>query len=105
MDQGGALPKLPELARELCAHTYWYEDSRIRLTEKEQVKALLNGHSPDYADALALTFALVDMPSQTTPEGLMVGGRPGHAKDDWDVLREAWVFSNTLTHDALGVLP
>lgn len=83
---GGCLPHQPELSRELCAHTYWYEASKMRLTEKDQVKAELQGHSPDLSDALALTFALVDMPSNVTPEGMLVGGvndQRNH-KSDWN---------------------
>ena len=83
---GGCLPNQPELSRELCAHTYWYEASKMRLTEKDQVKAELQGQSPDLSDALALTFALVDMPSNVTPEGMLVGGvndQRNH-KSDWN---------------------
>lgn len=88
--KAGVLPNLPELSRELCAHTYWYEDSKIRLTEKDQVKAELQGHSPDLADALALTFALVDMPSNVAPEGLLVGGASDRQhKRDWDPRHDA----------------
>lgn len=83
--EGGCLPQLPELSRELCAHTYFFDNGKMRVVEKDQVKALLNGHSPDYADALALTFGLVDMPSQTSPEGLSVGGNTSKLhRSDWE---------------------
>ena len=88
--QGGALANVPELSRELCAHTYYFDNGKMRVVEKDQVKTLLNGHSPDYADALALTFALVDMPSNVTPEGILVGGvndQRNHTKD-WDIHRD-----------------
>lgn len=58
---GGALPRIPELKRELTAHTYWFNKGKFQLEEKDQIKDKLNGQSPDYSDALALTFA-VDMP-------------------------------------------
>lgn len=86
---GGALPNVPELSRELCAHTYWFEDSQFRLLEKDQVKTQLNGHSPDYADALALTFAVVDMPSQTSPQEVAAGIMGSRNKSDWDPLHDA----------------
>jgi phage terminase large subunit len=55
---GGALPNVPELTSELVAHTYWFHEGKMRLAEKDQVKQELNGHSPDYSDALALTFSM-----------------------------------------------
>lgn len=58
---GGALPKVDGLLEELCAHTYYYQGGKIRLVEKEVIKETL-GRSPDLGDALALTFALPDMP-------------------------------------------
>ena len=53
---GGALPDLPELRAELCALTYSYRGDKILVIEKDQLKAVL-GRSPDYSDALAVTFA------------------------------------------------
>lgn len=59
---GGALPNVPELVREATAATYWFDKSRIRVLEKEQIKVLLQGKSPDTWEALLQTFAMVDMP-------------------------------------------
>jgi hypothetical protein len=59
--RGGALPNVPELARELTTPTYTFQNGRFRIEEKDQIKERL-GHSCDYADALALTFAIPDMP-------------------------------------------
>jgi phage terminase large subunit len=53
---GGALPHVPELVAELTTPTSWIDGGRLRLEEKAQIKARL-GRSPNYADALALTFA------------------------------------------------
>jgi hypothetical protein len=60
---GGVLPQNPQLTRELVANRYWFEKGQFRVLEKAQLKKALNGKSPDFADALALTFALVEMPS------------------------------------------
>ena len=61
--RGGVLPKMPELLGELTAPTYTFKKGKFVIEDKDQIKARL-GRSPDYADALALTFALPDMPSQ-----------------------------------------
>ncbi len=53
---GGKLPNSPELVRELCEPTYTYQGNKIRLEEKDQIKARL-GWSPNIADALCTTFA------------------------------------------------
>jgi len=67
--RGGCLPNLPQLSRELTALTYTYKDSKFLVESKEQIKEKLNGHSPDYADALATTFAWEERPMGA---GLMV---------------------------------
>ncbi len=55
---GGTLPEMPELKVELCAPTYDHDNARgvLTLESKDDIKARM-GHSPDLADALALTFA------------------------------------------------
>lgn len=60
---GGALPPVPELARELTGPTYMFVGGKFQLEPKEQIKKRL-GWSPDLADALALTFGLPDMPTR-----------------------------------------
>jgi hypothetical protein len=60
---GGALPKAPELLGELTVPTYSFVAGKFVLEEKDQIKARL-GRSPDLADALALTFAIPDMPNE-----------------------------------------
>lgn len=80
--RGGALPNDPQLARELLAVTYGFRNGKFQVTEKDQIKKELNGHSPDRADALWTTFAIADMPGADAPGG---GGlAAGHAKTDWD---------------------
>lgn len=54
--RGGVLPPVPELGPELCAHSYFFNKDRFQILEKDQIKVLLQ-RSPDYADALALTFS------------------------------------------------
>jgi len=61
--EGGALPKIPELIAELITPTYTFKGDRMLLEPKEQIKERL-GRSPDYADALALTFASPVEPRQ-----------------------------------------
>lgn len=53
---GGALPNIPELVEELTVPTYSFKGDKILIEDKDQIKERL-GRSPDYADALALTFA------------------------------------------------
>jgi phage terminase large subunit len=60
---GGALPDIPELVAELATPTYTFRGGKIILEDKDQIKSRL-GRSPDLADALALTFALPDMPGK-----------------------------------------
>ncbi len=58
LEAGGALPALPELKADLCAVRYDFDAAgRLRLESKDILKARC-GHSPDLADALALTFAM-----------------------------------------------
>jgi phage terminase large subunit len=59
--RGGVLPKKKELVKQLTAPTYTLKDGRLLIEPKELIKKRL-GFSPDAADALALTFALPDMP-------------------------------------------
>ncbi len=60
--RGGVLPDVPELKKELCAPTYSFKKGRFVLESKDLIRARL-GHSTDYADALALTFAMPEMPA------------------------------------------
>lgn len=57
LEQGGAIPKMPELKADLVVPTYDFDPAnRMRLESKDRIKERL-GKSPDVADALALTFA------------------------------------------------
>lgn len=62
---GGRLPNVPELVGELITPTYVFNNGKFQLEDKDQIKDRI-GRSPDLADALALTFALPDMPASTS---------------------------------------
>jgi hypothetical protein len=53
---GGWLPNIPELIADLTEPTYTFRADKLMIEDKEQIKARL-GRSPDWGDALALTFA------------------------------------------------
>lgn len=71
---GGALPNIPEMVAELTTPTYTFNGGKFQLEEKDQIKMRL-GRSPDLADALALTFAIVDMPGRLEAGGAMFGSQ------------------------------
>lgn len=96
--RGGALPQDEDLAKELCAPTYFFSGSgKLQLEDKTQIKKRL-GFSPDKADALALTFAQVEMPRSDgdvilTRMGIGGGGFGDMAgkntsKHEWDPFKE-----------------
>jgi phage terminase large subunit len=58
---GLQLPRIDELVAELTIPTYTFLGGQFVLEEKDQIKKRL-GRSPDIADALALTYAMPDMP-------------------------------------------
>lgn len=53
---GGWLPNVPELIADLTEPTYTFRADKLMIEDKDQIKARL-GRSPDWGDALALTFA------------------------------------------------
>jgi phage terminase large subunit len=79
----GVLPKNPDLVKELTAPTYSFQNGQFKLEEKDQIKKRL-GFSPDLADALALTFALPDMPSRTSVAGVHFSQHHGKALYEYD---------------------
>lgn len=60
--RGGQLPPMPQFSRQFTTPTYTFVNGKFQLEPKEQIKKRL-GFSPDYADALALTFYHPEMPS------------------------------------------
>jgi len=57
IQDGGCLPNIPDLLRELTAPKYFMKGGMLWIEEKEQIKKRL-GFSPDLADALACTFSV-----------------------------------------------
>lgn len=84
--RGGALPAVAELVAELTAPTYTFKDSKIIIEDKDQIKKRI-GRSPNFADALALTFAEPEMPKGDALLALF-GGPRNHARDDFDPFRD-----------------
>ena len=82
--RGGALP--PDclaLKRELTTPTYTFQNGRFQLEPKDLIKKRL-GFSPDFADALALTFFYEEQPAGTVlPRELQHLARPAEL-DDYD---------------------
>lgn len=62
---GGSLPNVPSLVAELTMPTYYFAMGKFHLEDKDSIKKRL-GRSPDLADALALTFAIPDVPREMT---------------------------------------
>lgn len=81
--RGGHLPNIPALRKEMTSVTYTFQNGKFRVEEKEQVKKRL-GFSPNFFDALALTFSLPEMPASNSPEAILSGERPGTLKHEWD---------------------
>jgi hypothetical protein len=79
--RGGALPQVPELVAELTTPTYTFINGRFALEEKDQLKKRL-GRSPDLADAIALTLAMPDAPTQIA--GLSGRGNIGRVRTMMD---------------------
>lgn len=81
--RGGKLPNIPQLRKELPAMTYTFQNGKFRMEEKDQIKKRL-GFSPDFSDGLALTFALNEMPGESTLEGKMQGYTRGKLLYEYD---------------------
>lgn len=75
--KGGQLPNDPKLAKELMEPKLFFQNGKMRLEEKEQIKARL-GRSPDRADAFAQTFADVEQVSQFAEFKSSGGNMAGH---------------------------
>lgn len=70
---GAKLPRDTVLAKELTEVRYTFtSEGQIKIEDKDHVKARL-GRSPDRADALALSYALVEMPASNPYEDLVLG--------------------------------
>lgn len=77
-----ALPAhIPELLAELITPTYTFVGGAFQLEDKDQIKKRL-GRSPDLADALALTYAMPDLPADVLLR--LVQTATGRADIDYD---------------------
>ena len=86
--EGGCLPRCNQLKKELTSVNYFIKKGRLALEEKDQVKQRL-GFSPDTADALALTFAIDDMPAQDEYHYIRrLGEERGENKPEYDMYRD-----------------
>ena len=83
--RGGCLYKCSTLKKELTAPTYSFKNGKFVLEGKDQIKDRL-GFSTDRSDALALTFAIADMPSRHDPYQILRDQKPS-MKSDWDPFR------------------
>lgn len=85
--RGAALPNIGGLKKELIAPTYTFSNGKFLLEPKEQIKKRLK-FSPDLADALALTFALPEMPAGIPPVHPSQVSEDGKALYDYDPFEE-----------------
>lgn len=53
---GGSLPECPELVEEMTQTTYTFKGDKLMVESKDEIKSRI-GRSPDFFDALALTFS------------------------------------------------
>jgi len=77
---GTVLPNVPEIVGELTTPTYTFKGDKLMIEEKEQVKLRL-GRSPNYADALACTYA---QPVHVQRNRYGMSLRPAAAQTDYD---------------------
>lgn len=68
--RGGALPPHDVLKKELTTPIYYFQEGKFRLEEKDQIKKRLK-FSPNFADALSLTFCMPDMPAADSPTAVL----------------------------------
>lgn len=83
--RGGCIPNDSNLIKELSSITYTLKGGKLLIEDKQQIKERL-GFSPDRADALALTFALEEMPKAKMIPGM---DKTSHAITDYDPLERA----------------
>lgn len=86
--RGGWLPNDLSLQKELCAPTYTFQNGKLKLEEKDQIKDRL-GFSPDRADALCLTFALPEMPASLPYPFNLLEKEKSQALHEYDPLERA----------------
>ena len=83
--RGASLPNSPQLKKELLAHTYYMQDGKIRVIEKDQVKVILKC-SPDEMEGYAVTYALPDRPKETIIESAWKQVSKPTGRHPWDMV-------------------
>jgi hypothetical protein len=83
--RGGCLPDDKVLLKEITAPTYTIKNGKFYLEPKDQIKQRL-GFSPDRADALALTFSVVEQPHRVSMIDQIkgIGNGIGKVISDWN---------------------
>lgn len=84
--KGGWLPPIDFLVGELTVPTYTFMRGKFIIEDKDQIKERL-GRSPNYADALALTFAFADAPAARMDERDLFRDKR-KLVSEWDPLQE-----------------
>lgn len=83
---GGCLPNIPEMVRELTTPTYTFVNGLFQLEPKDLIKKRM-GFSPDLGDGLALTFSMPEMPGKTGMEFRDFNvGNVGRVKSGFDAM-------------------
>lgn len=80
--KGGWLPANDQLIGELTVPTYTFMRGKFIIEDKDQIKQRL-GRSPNYADALALTFAFAEAPAARI-DGLELFRNKPKVLSEWD---------------------
>lgn len=74
---GGSLPKdCPDWLPELTQATYTYVNGKLKVEDKDSMKKRL-GRSPDVADGLCCSFAILEMPTSVDELGRKLLTTPG----------------------------
>lgn len=87
--RGGAIPDIPELINALTVTTYSFKGNQLIVEPKEDIKLKLGGTSPDYMDALCLTFAM-PVEKQIRDPVFAFASRPQH-QFDYDPLARSYI--------------
>lgn len=78
LEAGGVIPPVDELVDDLCGPQYWFTPAGKMILEAKEDMRDRGLPSPDYGDALALTFAVPTpsiIPVASGPESIRPGGR------------------------------
>jgi phage terminase large subunit len=85
--QGLSLPNVPELVGELTVPKYYLKGGKFQIEPKDLIKKRLK-RSPDLADALALTYAVAEMPAGDSIQGMLAQARGQSVSHEFDPFRD-----------------